>query len=156
MCSCPCEPASFVCVRELWLFLWSCVPTVDTAVANSFILFNKLTDQDIHNLAGYRARLVDELLHASGVHIPPHPRDVAGARGPTDVVDVDGSLVEVRVSFGQHELYIEPDKDKRADCCICKKKTNIKCLTCLRWYCLVSDRNHWAVAHQPSALRASV
>ncbi len=92
------------------------------------------------------------------MHIPPHPRAVAGARGPTvtEIVEVEGKEIEVRVVYGQHELYIEPDKDKRADCCICKMKTNIKCLTCMKWYCVVSGRNHWAVAHQSSALHAVV
>jgi len=128
---------------------------VDTAITNSFILYNDAMKTPNKDLAGFRSALVDELLAIADVDIPRHPRD-CGSRGPTTTVEVDGRMVTVRVAFEQHQLYVEPDRDKRADCIVCKMKTNVKCLTCDKWYCLVAGRNHWAVAHQLSALQTAV
>ena len=132
------------------------IEEVDTALINANVLFNEL--HGVQGKAGmstqlFRAEVVDGLLTVANVKLPPFvPLRLGGGAIVADC-SVPGVKDIIPVARLQHVLVVEAAANKRGDCALCGKKTNIKCTTCLGphkkglWFCIAADRNCWACVH---------
>lgn len=148
--------------KRWYIAMWH--QLLDLAAANSFILFKTKHGAPLHDLAGFRAELVDGLLAAGDRNLDAMKSELA-KKPPRPAADFvrDGRLPVV---YDQHIPITVSTKegDSRKRCVVCSflidseqwtggkreaKKGGVMCNECGGLsFCVAGDRNHWDFVHK--------